>query len=324
MRTRLSRRAALGAGAALLATPALAQQGFPNRPIRLIVPWLPGTPSDVNLRVAAEIAGRRLGQPMLVENRTGATGTLGLQAMAAEPRGDGHLIGQMPITGFRLPAMTRRPMFDPINDFTYIIHISGFTFGTVVRSDSPWQSFEEFIEHARRNPGRVTYGTPGVGSTLHIGMELIAAQRGVEFTHVPFRGGADTVQALLAGQITAVSDATSWAPMVEDGRFRLLVTWGAERLRRFPQVRTLREVGVDHVFDSPFGLVGPRNMDPAIVRILHDALREAIHDPAHLAILERNDMPLRYMNSEDYLAFARQLNAQEIAAVRRLNLSVDG
>jgi tripartite-type tricarboxylate transporter receptor subunit TctC len=324
MNVTVQRRGVLAAGLSALAAPAFAQGAFPQRPIRMIVPWLPGTPSDVNLRTMAEISSRRLGQPMLVENRTGATGTLGLQLMAAEARGDGHLIGQMPITGFRLPAMSRRAMFDPINDFTYIIHITGFTFGLVVRSDSPWQTLEEFLEHARRNPGRVTYGTPGVGSTLHIGMEMIAAQSGVEFTHVPFRGGADTTQALLAGQITSVADATSWAPMVEDGRFRLLVAWGAERIRRFPQVRTLREAGFDMVFDSPFGLVGPKNMDPGVVRVLHDALREAVFDPAHLAVLERHDMPLRYMNSADYLEFARRLNAQEIAAVRRLNLSVDG
>jgi len=318
------RRALLAAVPAFLAAPALAQSAFPQRPIRLIVPWLPGTPSDVNLRTMAEIATRRLGQPVLVENRTGATGTLGLQLMAAEARGDGHLIGQMPITGFRLPAMSRRPMFDPINDFTYIIHITGFTFGLVVRSDSPWQTLEQFLEHARANPGRVTYGTPGVGSTLHIGMEMIAAERGIEFTHVPFRGGADTTQALLANQITSVADATSWAPMVEDGRFRLLVSWGQERIKRFPQVRTLREAGFNLVFDSPFGLVGPKNMDPGVVRVLHDAMQEAMMDPRHLAVLERFDMPLRYMDSAAYLEFARQLNVQEIAAVRRLNLSVDG
>ena len=318
------RRALLAAMPVLLAAPALAQSGFPQRPIRMIVPWLPGTPSDVNLRTMAEIASRRLGQPVLVENRTGATGTLGLQLMAAEARGDGHLIGQMPITGFRLPAMSRRPMFDPINDFTYIIHITGFTFGLVVRSDSPFQTLEQFLDHARANPGRVTYGTPGVGSTLHIGMEMIAAERGIEFTHVPFRGGADTTQALLANQITSVADATSWAPMVEDGRFRLLVSWGQERIKRFPQVRTLREAGFNLVFDSPFGLVGPKNMDPGVVRVLHDAMQEAMMDPRHLAVLERFDMPLRYMDSAAYLEFARQLNVQEIAAVRRLNLSVDG
>jgi len=324
MRFAIPRRALLAAAPGLLAAPALAQSGFPQRPIRMIVPWLPGTPSDVNLRTMAEIATRRLGQPVLVENRTGATGTLGLQLKAAEARGDGHLIGQMPITGFRLPAMTRRPMFDPINDFTYIVHVTGFTFGLVVRSDSPWQTLEQFLDHARANPGRVTYGTPGVGSTLHIGMELIAAERGIEFTHVPFRGGADTTQALLGSQITSVADATSWAPMVEDGRFRLLVAWGEERIKRFPQVRTLREAGFNLVFDSPFGLVGPKNMDAGVVRVLHDAMREAMMDPQHLAVLDRFDMPLRYMDSATYREFARQLNTQEIAAVRRLNLSVDG
>jgi len=318
----LTRRAALLAPLAL-ATPALAQQGFPNRPIRLVVPWLPGGSADTHLRVLAEMAGRNLGQPVVVENRPGATGTLGPAMIAQEPRGDGHLIGQMPVTIFRIPAMTRRPPFDPMTDFTWIIQLTGYVFGVVVRADSRYRTWEEFLDFAKANPGRVTYGTPGVGSSLHITMERIAAERGIEFLHVPFRGGADTTQALLQGSVEAVADSTGWAPQVHEGRFRLLVVWSAERARRFPEVRTLRETGIDIVSDSPFGLAGPKNMDPGVVRALHDAIKPALLDPHHVSVLDRFDMPVRYMDSEAYADFARRLNAEESAAVRRLGLRMD-
>ncbi|MFC7541177.1 Bug family tripartite tricarboxylate transporter substrate binding protein [Siccirubricoccus deserti] len=206
------RRAALALGLlpALgpLARPAVAQAGFPNWPIRLVVPWLPGGSSDTHPRVLADIADRKLGQPVITENRPGATGTLGALMMAQEAKGDGHLVGQMPISVFRIPAMSRRPTFDPATDFSWIIHLTGYVFGVVVRADQPWKSWQELIAFAKANPGKVTYGTPGVGSTLHITMERIAQQLGIEWLHVPFRGGADNIQAVLSGQTMVNTDST--------------------------------------------------------------------------------------------------------------------
>jgi tripartite-type tricarboxylate transporter receptor subunit TctC len=308
------------ASGTLLASPAVAQAAFPNRPIRLIVPWPPGGSTDSQFRALAEVATRILGQPVIVENRAGAAGTLGAQMLANEPRGDGYLLSQLPITVFRYPLMQSRPGWDPMRDFTYIIHLTGYLFGVVVRADSPWQTWQEFLDYAKANPGKIAYGTPGVGSSLHITMERIAAEKGIEFLHVPFRGGADNAQALLAGQTQAMADSTSWAPLVDSGQFRLLVTWGAERAKRYPNVPTLRETGIDIVSASPYGIAGPKNMDPGIVRILHDAFRQALYDPQHLAVLERFDMPVIYMNPEDYRASVQRIMEEEGAIIRRLNL----
>lgn len=318
-----TRRGLIAAGGALLAAPAIAQSGFPNRPIRLIVPWPPGGSTDGQLRALAEVATRHLGQQVVIENRGGASGTLGAQIMAAEARGDGHLVGQLPITAFRFPMMTSRPTWDPMRDFTYIIHLTGYLFGVVVKADSPWQTWQQFLDYAKANPGKVAYGSPGVGSTLHITMERIAAERGIEFLHVPFRGGADNAASLLSGGTQAMADSTSWGPLVDGGQFRLLVTWGAERARRYPNVPTLRETGTDLVATSPYGLAGPKGMDPGVVRVLHDAFRAALHDPAHLAVLERFDMPVIYMNSDDYRASVQRIIAEEGAVIRRLNLTIN-
>ncbi|RAI59411.1 tripartite tricarboxylate transporter substrate binding protein [Roseicella frigidaeris] len=315
------RRGLLALGAAALASPALA--AFPDRPIRLVVPWLPGGSADTQFRVLSEIAAKRFGQPVVVENRPGATGTLGAQMMAQERSADGTLVGQMPISAFRLPVMTRRPSFDPIADFTYIIHLTGYVFGVVVRADQPWRTWQEFLAHAKANPGQVTYGTPGVGSTLHITMERIAQAEGIEWLHVPFKGGADNTQAVLGGQVVANADSTGWAQLVQEGRLRLLVVWTAERAKRFPEVPTLREVGIDIVADSPYGIVGPKGIDPGTVRVLHDAFRAALLDPKHVETLERFDMPVRYMGPEEYAGFARKLYAEESAIIQRMGLRID-
>ena len=323
MKITTTRRALLAAGGTMLAAPAVAQVGFPNRSIRLIVPWPPGGSTDGQLRALAEIATRHLGQPVIIENRGGAAGTLAAQTMAAETRGDGYLVGQLPVTAFRYPMMTNRPTWDPLKDFSYIIHLTGYLFGVVVKADSPWQTWQQFLDHAKANPGKVAYGSPGVGSSLHITMERIAAEKGIEFLHVPFRGGADNAQSLLSGQTQAMADSTSWGPLVDGGQFRLLVTWGAERAKRYPNVPTLLEGGINIVSASPYGLAGPKGIDPGIVRVLHDAFKAALHDPAHLAVLERFDMPVIYKNSEDYAASVRQTIEEEGAIIRRLNLRLN-
>ena len=317
------RRALFAAGGALLAAPALAQSGFPNRPIRLIVPWPPGGSTDGQLRSLADLATRHLGQPVIVENRSGVSGTMAAQMMSAEQRGDGYLVGQMPITAFRMPMMTTRPGWDPMKDFTYIIHLTGYLFGVVVKADSPWRTWNEFIAYAKANPGKVAYGTPGVGSTLHITMERIAAENGIDWLHVPFRGGADNIQAVLSGQTQANADSTGWAPLVEAGQLRLLVTWGENRAARFPNVPTLREVGINIVSASPYGLAGPKGMDPGVVRALHDAFKAALMDPAHAEVLARYDMPVIYKDSADYTNYVGQVMEEEGTMIRRLNLRIN-
>jgi len=212
---------------------------------------------------------------VIIDNRGGASGTLAAAAMAQEQRGDGYMVGQLPITVFRFPMMSSRPTWDPLRDFTYIIHLTGYLFGVVVKADSPWKNWEEFLAYAKANPGKVAYGSPGVGTTLHITMERIALERGIEFLHVPFRGGADNAQSLLSGQTQAMVDSTSWAPLVDGGQFRLLCTWGETRAKRYPDAPTLVESGINIVSTSPYGIAAPKGVDPSIVKVLHDGFKQA-------------------------------------------------
>lgn len=303
-----------------LAAPALAQGAWrPERPIRLIVPWTAGGPADTHFRVMAEVATRVFGQTVVVENRPGATGTLGATALK-EARPDGSVVSQMPPGVFRVPLLSPRPAFDPMTDFTWLIQVTGSVFGTVVRADSPWQTLEELLAHARANPGRVNYGTLGIASSQHLGMERIAAQAGVTWTHVPYRGTSETLTALLSGHIDAAGESSSWAPMVEEGRLRLLATWGSARPPRFAQVPTLTELGIPIVAEAQYGLAGPRGMDSGIVQALHDGFRTALFDPAHLAALERFHQRPLYLNSADYAAAVRVQFETEREALRRIGM----
>jgi tripartite-type tricarboxylate transporter receptor subunit TctC len=292
----------LAAILSFVASPASAQD-YPNRPVTLIVPWPAGGTTDIGMRALASATEKYLKQKIVVENRPGAGGVLGPQQVAQNAAPDGYTLVQIPITVFRFPFM-RKTSLDPAADFTYIIGVSGYTFGVVVRNDAPWKSFKELIDYARANPGKINYGTPGAGTSLHITMEQIAKQQGIRWTHVPFKGTSETTGALLGGHVDAVADATGWAPLVNSRQLRLLVLWTATRSKNWPDAPTLREVGINMVSNSPFGIAGPKGMDPAVVKIIHDAFKKGAEDPAYLEATAKLDQEPAYMNSDDYRRYA--------------------
>jgi tripartite-type tricarboxylate transporter receptor subunit TctC len=297
---------ALAAGLALAAwSSAAGAQSFPARPVTLIVPWPAGGTTDLGMRALATATEKHLGQSIVIENRPGGSGTLAPGQMAATAKPDGYTIAQMAITIFRFPFM-QKTTFDPATDFTYIIGVSGYTFGVVVKDDAPWKTFQELAADAKANPGKINYGTPGTGTSLHIAMEQIAKRQGLKWTHVPFKGNADAMNALLGGHIHAVADSSGWAQLVNAGRFRLLVTWGAARTKNWPTVPNLREIGIDMVANSPFGIAGPKGMDPKVVKALHDAFKKGLEDPSYVDAMARLDMEQFYLSSADYQKFALQ------------------
>jgi tripartite-type tricarboxylate transporter receptor subunit TctC len=306
--------------AALLAAlaPALAlAQAFPSKPITLICPWPAGGGTDLHLRKVAEIAARHLGQPVVVENRPGGSGMNGPATMAKTAKPDGYTISQLAITAFRVPHM-QKVDWHPLNDFTYIIGVSGYTFGIVVKADSPLKTFQDLIQYAKANPGALSYGTPGTGTSLHLAMEEIAAKAGIKFLHVPFKGNADSTQALMGGHIMAQVDSTGWARHVDAGTFRLLATLGDRRTRW--NAPTVRELGIETVSNSPYGFVGPRGMPREVVNRLHDAFKRTIDDPEHMKTLQQLDQLYWYKSSEEYAQWAAEAYRAERATIERVGL----
>jgi tripartite-type tricarboxylate transporter receptor subunit TctC len=308
--------AALGAAILMLATASFAQ-GFPAKPIILICPWPAGGSTDIHLRKMAELGSKYLGQPVLIENRPGGSGLVGPATMTKTARPDGYTIAQLPITAYRVPHM-QHVDWHPIDDFSYVIGVAAYTFGIVVKSDSPFKSFQDLIDYARANPGRLSYATPGTGTSLHLAMEEIAAKTGVQFLHVPFKGYAEGAQALLGGHVMVHVDSTGWARFVDQGAMRLLATLGDKRTRW--NVPTVSELGVDTVSNSPYGFVGPKGMPPEIVRVLHDGFKQAMDDPENLKTLQQLDQGYWYKSSDAYRQWAMQTFAAERATIERVGL----
>jgi tripartite-type tricarboxylate transporter receptor subunit TctC len=318
----LTRRSLLVASATLPALPgfARAQGAYPNRPITLVVPWPAGGSTDRHLRMLAEIAGKHLGQNIIIENKPGAGGTLGPSTVAQTAKPDGYTITQYPLGLLRIPHM-QKVAWHPINDFTHIIGVSGYTFGFTVKADSPYKTFNDYIEAARKQPGKLDYGSTGIGSSPHLLMEEVAGNAKVQLTHVPFKGNADLQQALLGGHVQAQSDATGWDKFVDGGQMRLLVTFGEQRTKRWPDVPTAKDLGYGVVSSSPYGIAGPKGMDPAVVKTLHDAFRKAMDDPKHMEVLAQLNQEVWYRSGEDYAAWARETFARDKALIERLGLA---
>ena len=307
--------------APLATMPTAAQaQAFPNKPITLIVPWPAGGSTDRHHRALAEIAGKILGQNIIVENKPGAGGTLGPSTMALTAKPDGYTIAQFPMGMLRLPHM-QKVNWDPIKDFSFIIGVSGYTFGFTVRADSPFKTFNDYVEAARKSPGKIDYGSTGIGTSPHLLMEELADNAKVELNHIPFKGNADLQQALLGGHVMAQSDASGWDKCVDKGQMRLLVTFGDTRTKRWPSVPTAKDLGYNVVSSSPYGLVGPKGMDPAVVKTLHDAFKKAMDDPEHQKVLDQLNQAMWYRNGDDYRKWAIDTFAKDKALIDRLGLA---
>jgi tripartite-type tricarboxylate transporter receptor subunit TctC len=292
-------------------------QSFPSKSVTLICPWPPGGSTDIHLRRMAELAAKYLGQNVVVENKPGGSGLNGPTTMAKTARPDGYTVSQLPIPAYRVPYM-QKVDWHPIEDFTYIIGLAGYTFGIVVKADSPFKTFKDLIDYARANPGNLSYATPGTGTSLHLAMEEIGVKVGVKFLHVPFKGYAEGAQALLGGHVMAHVDSTGWARFVDQGSMRLLATLGDKRTRW--NAPTVSELGVDTVSNSPYGLVGPKGIPAPVVKTLHDAFKRAMDEPENLKTLQQLDQNYWYKSSEDYRKWAVETFAAERATIERVGL----
>jgi len=315
----ISRRLVLAAAGGLAMPLSGRAQSFPSKPIRYICPWPAGGSTDAVIRAIAESAAKVLGQQVIVDNRPGAGGMLGANELVSA-RPDGYTLSQLPHGVFRIPHM-QKTTFDTLKDFTWIACLTGYTFGLVVPADSPIKSIKDLVDHAKANPGKFSYGSTGIGTSPHLAVEEFAQRAGIQLNHIPFKGNADNMQAVLGGHTMAASDATGWAPHVEAGKLRLLATYGSTRTRRWPNVPTLDELGYKTVSDSPFGVCGPKGMDPTVTQVLHDAFRKTLDDPAVLATFEKYDQTVIYMNTESYTRWARETFVAEKATIERLGLA---
>ncbi|HEY1230082.1 MAG TPA: tripartite tricarboxylate transporter substrate binding protein [Ramlibacter sp.] len=321
--SRLQRRdvlagAAAGAAGLLLPQWARAADEFPNRPIAFICPWPAGGTADASMRAICEVAGRILKQPVTVDNRAGAAGMIGAQAIA-NARPDGYTIGQIPISVTRFSQLGTLKA-DPRKDFTYLARTSGQTFGIAVLPQSKFKTLKDMVAYAKANPGKVTYAHAGVGGATHVGMEEFAMAAGIQLNAIAYKGGSAALNDTLGGQVDMLADSSSWAPHVEAGKLRLLATWGEERTPRFKDTPTLKDLGYNVVVDAPNGIGAPKGLPPEIEKKLREALRAAVQSEEFKAVAARIDAPVMYLDGPDYQKYVMATYDKETQLIERLKL----
>ena len=314
-----ARRGVLAAAGLAVPWLARAQAGFPSRPITIIAPAPPGGASDSTLRALAESASRRLPQPVLVENRPGGSQTIGPMAvMRARP--DGSVIGQLHTAAVRHALLTRMPVQVP-EDFTPLVLLSAFNVGVVVRADRFRGGWADFVAEARRRPGELSFGSTGTNAGPHVGMVQLGLRERITLNHVPYRGDADVLQALLGGHIDAMAGSTGLGASVDGGLARWLHVWSAQRLPRWPDAPTLEELGyAGIVLGLSLGMVAPAGLAPDVARKLEEVLLASTRDPQYRAALARYEMALDLQGSEAYTSHLRAVVAAERQLIERLNL----
>jgi tripartite-type tricarboxylate transporter receptor subunit TctC len=303
----LRRREALGnllaLGATAVAGPTFAADPFPSKPITLIVPFPPGGSVDPVFRALVQAAAQDLGQPIVLLHKPGAGGVTGTAQLATMNESDGYTLAVMHNSVIRAP-LVQRVTWDPLRDFTYVIGMAGLVTGITVAANAPWRSMSELIDDARKRPGVLSWGNVGAISANRIYAERLAKAAGVKFNMVPFKGGAESFQALIGGHLDVYGDP-GFGPQVQGGKARLLATFTSQRLKRYPDVPTLKELGYDLAIESTLGLVAPKHLDAKIAARLQAAFQKGAGDPAYLQQLDSLDMQPNLLTGEAYTAYAR-------------------
>jgi tripartite-type tricarboxylate transporter receptor subunit TctC len=316
----LTRRHVLTAasGAAVTAWSGLvqAQASYPSRPITVILPFPAGGTTDRIMRSLTQLATGTIGQPFVIDNKPGAATLIAAQAlMRARP--DGYTIGLVPMSVNRLRALGKTNI-DTSKDFSYIARVVGQTHGLVARSDSRFHSVADVVKAAKEKPDVITYGTSGVATHTHVAMEDFAERAGIRLNHIPFKGGTESLKALLAGEIDLLAESPLWAPHVDNGQCRLLATWNAQRVARYPSVPTMRELGYPLVFAGSFGLGGPAGIESPVLARLRQVFKQAILSAEFKTECESILAPIMYLDGEDFRKFAQENFVQEKALAERL------
>lgn len=279
-------------------------EDYPTKPVNILVGFAPGDSIDVSARAVASKAEQYLGQPLIVSNRSGGVGAV-VAGIIAKAKPDGYNLGCITTVTF-----TRALQFDTVpyklQDFVPIMHYGLAQTGIIVAKDSPWKTFRELVEYAKKNPGKIKYGTLGAWSLPHISMELVAMKEGIQWTHIPFQGGAPAITALLGGHVAVAGVGSQFVPFVKEGSARLLATQGEKRMKKFPDIPTFRELGYDFINDAAFLFAAPKGTPLPIVKRLDEAFRKAMDDPEFIRIMESLEVAIGYRNSEDTRLFLEE------------------
>ena len=291
---------------ALIASCAFAQEPYPSKPITMIVPFPPGGVADIVGRPLAAQMEKSLKQPVVVVNRTGAGGAVGMAA-AAKAAPDGYTI-LMALSSISIFPVSDRisgkaPSYE-MKDFAPIALITADPTVLVVSADSPWKTLKEFVDSAKAYPGKINYSSSGVYGTLHVAMEIFANAAGIQLFHVPYGGGGPALTALLGGQVHALASGPAPAVgQIKAGKMRALASWSTERLPLMPEVPTFKELGYDAEFYIWSGVFAPAAIPTPVLDRLRAAVREAATSPEFKGAMEKVQTPVNYLDAPAFRTY---------------------
>jgi tripartite-type tricarboxylate transporter receptor subunit TctC len=277
---------------------------YPDRPITIFVGFAPGGSMDLSARVLAKSVEKILDQPVVIENKTGGTGTVALAALLSQ-NPDGYTLCATPSSVLIRVSQMQKVPFRPFKSFQSIIGFSTPPLGIVVKSDSPFRTLKDLVDAAKKNPGKIKYATTGVGSTTHAAVDEIAFTEKVQMIHVPYKGSIEALTAVLGGHVDFASLTSEFIASVRSGQTRLLAQMSEKRSARFPNVPTLKEAGYDFVNDAIFSVVGPANLPPAVARKLENAFARAVKSKEYLDAIDKIDMIPVYYDGKSFDDFLR-------------------
>src|SRR5437763_9989419 len=298
-------------------------QTYPTRNITMIVPFPAGGQADLAARPVAQALERLLGKPVIVDNRAGGAGGSIGNAAAARAEPDGYTLLMTLSSLAVLPEADRlfdRPVAYEVSQFGPVARVLADPTLLAVPASAPWKTLKDFVDDARARPGQIPYGSSGPYGTLHVAMEMFAANAGIKLLHVPFRGAGPALTALLSGTVQALASAPgTLKAQVEDGRMRVLANWGAERIASFPDLPTFRELGYGDVeFYIWAGLFAQSALPAPLMTRLREAMAQAVKAPEVIKVFETAGSPVAYMDAPEFSKFVAEDSARLVAAVKKI------
>jgi tripartite-type tricarboxylate transporter receptor subunit TctC len=277
-----------------LAFSAPAIAAYPDRPITILVGFVPGGSMDLSTRALAKSAEKILGQPIVIENKPGGTGTVALASLLAQKH-DGYTLCGTPSSVLIRVSQQQQVPFKAFTSFKPVIGFAEPQLGIVVKNDAPWKTLKEMTAEAAKHPGNFKYATTGMGSTTHAAVEEIAGKDKLQLIHIPYKGSMEALTALLGGHVEFASLTSELVPAVKAGQARLLAVMSEKRSPKYPRVPTMKELGYGFTNDAVFAIVAPSDIDPAIAKKLEDAFIAAAKSREYLETLDRiNMIPVDY------------------------------
>lgn len=285
--------------------PGQAHAAYPDRPVTILVGFAPGGSMDLSARALAKSAEKILGQPVVIENKPGGTGTVALAALLSQ-KSDGYTLCATPSSVLIRVSQQQQVPFKPFTSFKPIIGFTEPQLGIVVKNDSPWKTLKDISTATAKNPGKIKYATTGVGSTTHAAVEEIAAKDKLQMVHIPYKGSMEALTAVLGGHVEFAALTSELVPSVKSGQARLLAVISEKRSAKFPEVPTMKELGYDFANDAVFAIIAPAQIDPAIARKLESAFATAAKSKDYLETLDKINMIPVYYDGKAFDAFLKR------------------